>query len=59
VGYKARNNTQTIFTDPDSVARFQAQLIAEHAAAQAVHSKSGGRAGANAETKSGAKAGKA
>ena len=37
-GYKAQNNTQTVFTDPDSVVRFQAQLIAEHVAAQ-VHSK--------------------
>ena len=33
-GYKAQNNTQTIFTDPDSVSRFQAELIAEHLAAQ-------------------------
>jgi hypothetical protein len=29
-GYKAQNNTQTIFTDPDSVVRFQTELIAEH-----------------------------
>jgi hypothetical protein len=34
-GYKAQNNTQTIFTDPDSIARFQAELINEHVAAQA------------------------
>lgn len=33
-GYKAQNNTQTIFTDPDAVARFQAELIAEHIVAQ-------------------------
>lgn len=33
-GYKAQNNTQTIFTCPDAVARFQAELIAEHLAAQ-------------------------
>lgn len=33
-GYKAQNNTQTVFTDPDSVTRFQAQLLAEHVAAQ-------------------------
>ena len=33
-GYKAQNNTQTIFTDPDSISRFQAELIAEHLAAQ-------------------------
>jgi len=30
VGFKAQNNTQTIFTDQDTLARFQAQLIAEH-----------------------------
>lgn len=29
-GYKAQNNTQTIFTCPDAVSRFQSQLIAEH-----------------------------
>ena len=29
-GYKAQNNTQTIFTDPDTISRFQAELIAEH-----------------------------
>ena len=33
-GYKAQNNTQTIFTDPDALARFQAELIAEHVVAQ-------------------------
>jgi hypothetical protein len=33
-GYEAQNNTQSIFTDPDSLARFQAELIAEHMAAQ-------------------------
>jgi hypothetical protein len=33
-GYKAQNNTQTIITDPDSVIRFQAELIAEHLAAR-------------------------
>lgn len=33
-GYKAQNNTQTIFTCPDAIARFQAELIAEHVAAQ-------------------------
>jgi len=33
-GYKAQNNTQTIFTDPDAVSRFQTELIAEHMAAQ-------------------------
>jgi hypothetical protein len=33
-GFKAQNNTQTIFTDPDSVSRFQTELIAEHVTAQ-------------------------
>jgi len=33
-GFKAQNNTQTIITDPDSVIRFQAELIAEHLAAR-------------------------
>ena len=33
-GYKAQNNTQTIFTDPDSIIRFQTELIAEHMTAQ-------------------------
>ncbi len=34
VGFRAQNNTQTVFTDPDAVSRFQAQLIAEHMIAQ-------------------------
>ena len=33
-GYKAQNNTQSIFTDPDTISRFTAELIAEHLAAQ-------------------------
>lgn len=33
-GYRAQNNTQSIFTDPDAVSRFQAELLAEHLAAQ-------------------------
>jgi hypothetical protein len=33
-GYKAQNNTQSIFTDPDTISRFQAELIAEHMTAQ-------------------------
>jgi hypothetical protein len=33
-GYKAQNNTQTIFTDTDTISRFQAELIAEHLAAK-------------------------
>jgi hypothetical protein len=32
-GFKAQNNTQTVFTDPDAVNRFQTELIAEHIAA--------------------------
>jgi hypothetical protein len=28
--YKAQNNTQSIITDPDTVSRFTAELIAEH-----------------------------
>jgi len=34
-GYKAQNNTQSIITDPDTISRFTAELIAEHMAAQA------------------------
>jgi hypothetical protein len=33
-GYKAQNNTQSIITDQDTVARFTAELIAEHMTAQ-------------------------
>jgi hypothetical protein len=33
-GYKAQNNTQAIFTDSDSLSRFQTELIAEHITAQ-------------------------
>lgn len=33
-GYKAQNNTQSIFTDADTISRFQAELIAEHMTAQ-------------------------
>jgi hypothetical protein len=33
-GYKAQNNTQSIITDPDTISRFSAQLIAEHMIAQ-------------------------
>jgi hypothetical protein len=32
--YKAQNNTQSIITDPDTVSRFSAELIAEHMVAQ-------------------------
>ena len=33
-GFKAQNNTQTVFTDSDSICRFQTELIAEHLAAR-------------------------
>jgi hypothetical protein len=33
-GYKAQNNTQSIFTDQDTISRFQAELISEHMIAQ-------------------------
>jgi len=33
-GYIAQNNTQSIITDPDTISRFTAELIAEHMAAQ-------------------------
>jgi len=39
VGFKAQNNTQSFFTCPDAVSRFQAELIAEHVAAQKGASK--------------------
>jgi hypothetical protein len=29
-GYKSQNNTQSIFTDQDSINRFQTELISEH-----------------------------
>jgi hypothetical protein len=34
-GYKAQNNTLCVFTDPDTIARFTAELVAEHLAARA------------------------
>ena len=37
--YKAQNNTQSIFTDPDTISRFTAELIAEHMTAQAQSKK--------------------
>jgi hypothetical protein len=33
-GYKAQNNTQSIITDPDTISRFSAELIAEHMTAR-------------------------
>jgi hypothetical protein len=35
VGYKAQNNTQSAITDPDTIERFQNELITEHMTAQA------------------------
>jgi hypothetical protein len=32
-GYKAQNNTLSVFVDPDTVSRFTAELVAEHMAA--------------------------
>jgi hypothetical protein len=43
-GYKAQNNTQTIFTDPDSINRFQTELVAEHMLAQRVGQQATARA---------------
>lgn len=34
-GYKAQNNTQSVFTDSDTVSRFSAELVREHVAAAA------------------------
>ena len=34
-GYKAQNNTQSVFTDPDTVSRFSSELVREHLAAGA------------------------
>jgi hypothetical protein len=33
-GYRAQNNTLAVFTDPDTIARFTAELVAEHLAAR-------------------------
>jgi hypothetical protein len=33
-GYVAQNNTQAVITDPDTIVRFQTELIAEHMIAQ-------------------------
>lgn len=44
-GYKAQNNTQTIFTDADTISRFQAELILEHMAAQKAQGQAAGAPG--------------
>jgi hypothetical protein len=33
-GYQAQNNTQSVITDPDTIIRFQTELIKEHATAK-------------------------
>ena len=43
-GYKAQNNTQSVFTSRDDIARFQAELIAEHNTAKAQGGTLGGSA---------------
>jgi hypothetical protein len=40
-GYKAQNNTQAVITDPDTIVRFQTELIAEHMTAQAAQKPPG------------------
>jgi hypothetical protein len=49
--YKAQNNTQSIITDPDTVSRFSAELVAEHLIAQ--KQALGVRAGVNTALKAG------
>lgn len=51
-GYKAQNNTQTIFTDPDTINRFQTELIAEHMAAKSQQAP--GQAAASPPSRQGA-----
>ncbi len=43
--FKAQNNTQSIITDPDTISRFSAELVAEHLTAQ--KQALGGHAGAS------------
>lgn len=58
-GYKAQNNTLAVFTDPDTIARFTAELIAEHMTAAAQGRANGakkrerGRVGTRAPTRAG------
>jgi hypothetical protein len=40
-GYKAQNNTQAVITDPDTIIRFQTELITEHMTAQAQQKPAG------------------
>ncbi len=39
-GYKAQNNTQSVITDPDTIVRFQTELISEHMTAQSAQKSS-------------------
>jgi hypothetical protein len=55
-GYKAQNNTQSIITDPDTISRFQAQLIAEHLAAQKAASEAAQKAASEAAQKAASEA---
>jgi hypothetical protein len=60
-GFKAQNNTQSFFTDPDAVIRFQTELIAEHVIAQKQSAAQGattnGAAAGVKKTNGGARAG--
>jgi hypothetical protein len=47
-GYKAQNNTQSVFTDADTLNRFQAELILEHILAQKQSAGKSGSASAPA-----------
>jgi hypothetical protein len=47
--FKAQNNTQSIITDPDTISRFSAELVAEHMIAQ--KQAAAVKAGANAALK--------
>ena len=40
-GYVAQNNTQSVITDPDTINRFQTELIAEHMIAQSQEKATG------------------
>jgi len=42
-GYKAQNNTLSVFTDPDTIARFTAELVAEHLVAVDQGGRLGGK----------------
>jgi len=48
-GYKAQNNTQSIITDPDTISRFSAELVAEHMIAQKQNAAANPKQGAIAK----------